>query len=88
MRKRKEKTTAKEFNKQDLYEEILREAKVLAIPSGAAEAMAEKTAASVEKWVTKRATVTLDDIWRRVAAEAEKYNQDLAYVYKNRGKII
>lgn len=77
-----------EFSKDKLKEDILLEAKKLHVDVGTAEAVAEKVATNVAKWVEKRTTVTMDDINRRVGVEIAKYNMDLAYVYQNRGKII
>lgn len=76
------------FDEEKLKVEILAEAKRLHIAESTAEMMANKVVANVAKWVAKRATVTLDDINRRVALEMTKYNADLSYVYQNRGKII
>lgn len=89
MIKRKPKVpTTFSFDEEKLKAEILAEAKRLHIAESTAEMMADKVVANVAKWVTKRATVTMDDINRRVALEMAKYNADLAYVYQNRGKII
>lgn len=76
------------FDLAKLEAELLKEAKVVKIPAGTAKTVAKKVAEQVEKWVKKRPAVTLDDINRRVALEAAKYSDDLAYVYQNRGKII
>ncbi len=90
--RRKDKKTrepqAIEFNVQELKRQILRDAKAVKMPAGAAEIVAEKVATEVAKWVEKRAVVTTDDINRRVYTEMLKYNSDLAYVYQIRGKII
>lgn len=77
-----------EFSEEKVKTEILQDAKSLHLPLANAEVVAEKVATATGKWVAKRATVTQDDIWRRVAVEIAKYNSDLAYVYQNRGKII
>lgn len=77
-----------EFSAEALKKELMRETKVLKIPSGIAEVIVEKMVAEVEKWIKQRPAVTVEDIQRRVAREAKKYNTDLAYVYQNRGKII
>ncbi len=76
------------FDEEKLKVEILAEAKKLHIAESTAEMMTDKVVANVAKWVAKRTTVTMDDINRRVALEMPKYNEDLAYVYQNRGKII
>lgn len=78
----------RQFDTRELEKDILREAKVLHIPIGTAEAIAQKTAKQVEKWIKKRPAVTVSDINQRTAIEIAKYNTDLAYVYQNRDKII
>lgn len=86
--KRRNKSQPVIFSEKELREELLREAKALKIPAGAAEVVASKVTEQVSKWAVKRSVVTMDDIYRRIAVEAEKYSADLAYVYQNRGKII
>ena len=86
--KRHNKNQPVTFSEKELREELLREAKALKIPAGAAEVVASKVTEQVSKWAVKRSVVTMDDIYRRIALEAEKYSTDLAYVYQNRGKII
>ena len=76
------------FCKKKLREEILREAKVLNLHSGSAEIMADKVVEKVSKWASKRTDVTKEDLNRVTAKALEEYDKDLAYVYKNRGKII
>lgn len=76
------------FSEKDLQEELIHSAKAVGLSVGAAELVAEKVAKRVAARVTKRAAITADDLSRFVAEETEKYNKDLAYVYKNRGKII
>lgn len=77
-----------EFNKNKLKQDILNEAKVLGIAGTTAEMIAERSAEAVEKWMKGRAMVTQEDLSRKIADELEKYNADLAYVYKIRGRII
>lgn len=76
------------FNEHDLQEELMHSAKVIGLSAGAAEVIVEKIAKKVAEKVATRAAITTDDLNRFIATEAEKYNKDLAYVYKNRGKII
>ena len=76
------------FSKKKLKEEIMREARVLDLPSGAAEAVADEVAEKVKKWADKRTEITENDLNRVTAEALEEFNQDLSYVYKNRGKII
>ena len=79
---------AKEFSEAELIKDIVREGKILGLPSAAVKEYAKKTAAKVAKWVEKRSEVTESDINSAVAKEIEKYNRDISFVYKNRGKII
>lgn len=76
------------FNEQDLYKDLMRNAKVLGISVAAAELMSLAIAKKVAQRVAKRAAITTDDLNRFVAEAADKYNKDLAYFYRNRGKII
>lgn len=86
--KSKKKVEPLVFNEKDLQKELMREAKVVGIAVGAAEVIALKIAKRVAGRVAKRTVITMDDLNRFIAEEAEKYNKDLSYVYKNRGKII
>lgn len=85
MKKKSEKIV---FDEQALRAEIVRNARGVGMPLGAAEIVAEKAAKATADWVTKRSAITSDDLNRVIARETEKYSTDLAYVYKNRGKII
>lgn len=76
------------FDEKKLREDLLHSAKAIGISIGVAEIIVGKISQKVAERLTKRAAVTTDDLHRFVAEEAEKYNKDLAYVYKNRGKII
>jgi len=87
-KRRRQKSQPVSFSEKALQEEILQNALALKIPSGVAEVITAQVAQQVSTWVEKRSVVTMDDVWRRVALEARKYNTDLAYVYQNRGKII
>ena len=78
----------KKINANQLKNELLREARVVKVPMGTAEVVAEKVAEQVEEWARKRSAMTRADIDRQIAKEIAKYSKDLAYVYQNRGKII
>ncbi|MBQ3409801.1 hypothetical protein IJG66_00370 [Candidatus Saccharibacteria bacterium] len=78
----------KKFSRKKLKDEIMREAKVLNMHSGAAEMIADKVVEKVGKWADKRTEVTREDLNRMTAKALEEFDGDLAYVYKNRGKII
>lgn len=87
-RKSKKMSESVKFSKKLLVEDILREARVMRLRMGWAEMIAEKVAEAVEKWAKTRAIITEDDLSRVVEMELAKYHKDLAYVYKNRDKII
>lgn len=76
------------FSKAYVVKDIMLEAKVLGISAGAAKVFAEKVAEKVAKWAERRESVTEDDINTQIAKEINRYSKDLAFVYKNRGKII
>lgn len=76
------------FDKNTLEKDICCEAKLLKIPAGAAKELAHKVANDVEKWASKRPGLTKADLDKRVTAELRKYNDDLSFIYQNRGKII
>ncbi len=76
------------FNEQEMQQELLHSARAVGISVAAAELIVAKIVKKVAARMAKRTVVTVDDLNRFIADEAEKYNKDLAYVYKNRGKII
>ena len=87
-KRKRNKSQAQEFSQEELKLAIMCEARALSFSLPIAEIIAGDTANAVAKWVMKRPAVTEDDLNRRVAKEIAKYNDDLAYVYQNRGKII
>ena len=78
----------KVFERGELIEELRREAKSLNIPAGLAEEIIKKVVTGVCKWLEKREIITKNDLERVVSRELDKYNKDLAYIYRNRDKII
>lgn len=76
------------FNKKQVVDAILHEAKILDLQIGAVEDFAKQVAKQVETWAKKRSAITKKDLDLRIAKELKKYHSDLAYVFKNRGKII
>lgn len=86
VKSRKPKT--KSVSKTLVAKDIMFEARALGISVGAAEKFAEKVSEKVAKWAERREAVTEDDINAEIAKEINKYNKDLSFVYKNRGKII
>ena len=78
----------KKFSREALIKDILRNAKAANIPIGSAEIFANKTADHVEAWIKNRAQVTQADLDRIIAKKLSTYSKDLAFFYKNNGKII
>lgn len=80
--------TARTFDAEKIHDDLLYDAKIIGIPDGAAETIASRVTEKVRVWVIARPAITLDDLNRKIAVEAKRYNADLSYVYQNRGKII
>ena len=76
------------FSREKLVSDIMFEAKVLNRHPGAAKIIAEKVVDEVEKWADAREFITEDDIRRTTSTKLKKYDADLAFIYKNYGKII
>lgn len=76
------------FNEKELTKSLKIDARALNIPIGAAEIFIEKTISAVKKQLKPKTIITNKDLDRIVIKELKKYNIDLAYVYKNRDKII
>lgn len=71
-----------------LRRELKVHARAIGIPEGAAESFIDFTIKSVQKSLKKNTIITKSDLIRLVSKELKKYNADLAYVYRNCGKII
>lgn len=71
-----------------IYQEVMREAKVLNMQAGAAEIIAKKVTEAIIKWGKNRAAVTEVDLNQRLAKETKKFNSDLAYLFESKNKII
>ena len=76
------------YNETALKKELTIDARAVGIPSGAAKAFIENTIQSATKALSSKKIITDKDLKRIVTKELKKYNADLAYVYKNRDKII
>lgn len=73
---------------KNLRKELKFHARGLDIPDGAAEIFIDRTIASLKKTFAKKSIITENDLIRETTKELKKYSADLAYVYKNYGKII
>ena len=73
---------------KELSKDIKIDMKCICIPVGAAESFAKEIIKDVKKSVKGKKIITEQDLNRYISISAKKYNKDLAYVYKIRGKII
>lgn len=76
------------FDEKALQSELVRSAKAVGLSVAVAEVLSLRIAKKVAGRIKNRMSITNDDLNRFVAEEADKYSADLAYVYRNRGKII
>ncbi|MBO7132105.1 hypothetical protein J6V85_02485 [Candidatus Saccharibacteria bacterium] len=76
------------FDEKQIKKTLKIDAKAIDIPSGSADIFIEKTLESVKKQLKNKTIITNKDLERIIAKELKKYNTDLAYIYKNRDKII
>ena len=76
------------FNEKSLIKDLKIDAKALGIPIGAAEVFIDETLKAVKKQLKSKSIITDSDLKRMIINELKKYNADLAYVFKNRDKII
>ena len=76
------------FNEKKLIKELKIDARAIGIPVGAAESFIDETIKGLKKSLKNKNIITEDDLKRLVYKELKKYHADLAYVYKNRDKII
>ena len=79
---------AKSFNERDIISDLKINAKALGIPSGAADVFIDKVMKGAKKTLKNKKVITKQDLERAVLKELRIYNNDLAYVYENRDKII
>ena len=78
----------KPFDKKTLMKDLKIDAHAVGIPDGASKIFIEKIVESVEKTLKKKELITEADLKRLVLKELKKYNNDFAYVYENRDKIV
>lgn len=76
------------LSKKKVHDSIKREAKVLGIHAGTAEIIADKVTEKVITWSKKRSMITEDDLNQKLAKEIKRFNEDLAYLFESKGKII
>jgi anaerobic ribonucleoside-triphosphate reductase len=76
------------ISKKKIHEDIKREAKVLGLHACTAEIIADKVTEKVVAWGKKRSKVTEEDLNDKLAKEIKKFNEDLAYLFESKDKII
>lgn len=76
------------FSHTALTADIIKNARAVGIPIGSAEIFAQKTADHVQQWLKSRTKVTQADLDRAIAQKLSTFSKDLAFFYKNHGKII
>lgn len=76
------------LTEKNLIKELKFHTRGLDIPEGAADIFIDKTISAVKKELKNKTIITKQDLIRYVTKELQKYNSDLAYVYKNYDKII
>ena len=76
------------FDEKELAKSLKIDAKGIGIPVGAAEIFIKNTIKDAKKSFKSKKLITDKDLERALYRELKKYNADLAYVYKNRSKII
>lgn len=76
------------YSRNDVKKDIIRCGAGLGLPAGWLEQIAEITTKSVDDWIADKATVTEDDIRRKVILELKPLNADMAYAFENYDKII
>jgi len=78
----------KPYSASALKQQILTDAKSLKIAEKWAETIADQTVKHVDQWIKDRGTITADDLNRVAHKKLKELHPDLAYIYKNRGKIL
>ncbi|MDO4978542.1 MAG: hypothetical protein Q4E47_00065 [Candidatus Saccharibacteria bacterium] len=71
-----------------LRDEIVSEASSINIPPGTAEIIAKEVIGTLKKWTRERSMITDDDLSDFLVKELKKYNKDLAYLFKQKEKLI
>ena len=80
--------STEELNPTEIEKNLIIDARGIGIPEGAAELFAERTVKAAMRSLKNRSIITESDLNRAICKELKKYNDDLAYVYENRDKIV
>ncbi|MBR3204345.1 hypothetical protein IKF81_01530 [Candidatus Saccharibacteria bacterium] len=76
------------FSPEELVEELKQDSKSLGLPEHSTSAIIKRVLESVLIWLENRDIITKSDLERVVSCELDKYSSDLAFLYRNRNKII
>ena len=76
------------YSSSAFKKEIFKNAKSLGIAEKWAETIASQATQHVDSWIKNRGIVTEDDLRRIAYKKLKELNPDIAYIYKNRGKIL
>lgn len=77
-----------EYDREGIKQSVLRCAKGARMPDGWAESVAERAAQATDKWIADKGTVTEEDLRKVIYEELEDIAPDIAFAYRNHGKII
>ena len=78
----------KKYSKNQMKRDIMKEGRVLGLHTGSTAAIADRVVEEIDEWVMKRGDITEADLNRVASNKLKKYNPDLAYMYKMKGKVI
>lgn len=76
------------FSPEELVNELTSESRSLGLPENSVPPIIERVLNAVTHWLEDREIITRGDLERVVSNELDKYSPDLAFVYRNRDKII
>ncbi|NTW62016.1 hypothetical protein HGB25_01220 [Candidatus Saccharibacteria bacterium] len=80
--KRGKQHKSESYDRKKLFDSIVITGLSLKLPSGQAEAIADKVCDSVELWLQNRPEVTSDDIRSRASIHLKTHHPDTAYLYE------
>lgn len=77
-----------EYNRDGIKQSVLRASKSARIEEGWAQQIAERAAKATDAWIADKDVVTEADLRKVIIKELEEVAPDVAFAYKNHGKII
>ena len=76
------------FTPDELVADLKSESRSLGLPEKSVDSIIARVLKAVLTWLETRDIITKSDLERVVSCELDKYSPDLAFVYRNRNKII